>query len=41
VDLYRSGSFPQLHNAVHCHFDADKVPELIGPHFVRGEVIPA
>ncbi len=30
----------QVRDAVHCHFDKDKTPEIIRLHFVREEVIP-
>jgi hypothetical protein len=31
----------RVRDAVHCHFDEDKAPKLIGLHFVRDEVIAA
>lgn len=31
----------QIRDAVHCHFDEDKTPEIIRLHFVREEVIRA
>lgn len=31
----------QLRDAVHCHFDEDKTPEIIRLHFVRKEVMTA
>ena len=30
----------QERDAVHCHFDEGKAPEMIRQHFVRKEVIP-
>lgn len=31
----------QLRDALHCHFDEDKTPEIIRLHFVREEVMMA
>ncbi|MBK7354226.1 MAG: 2-oxoisovalerate dehydrogenase [Nitrosomonas sp.] len=31
----------QVRDAVHCHFDEGKAPEMIRLHFVREEVIQA
>jgi hypothetical protein len=31
----------KVRDAVHCHFDEDKVPKMIRLHFVRDEVITA
>ncbi len=31
----------QVRDAVHCHFDEGKVPQMIRLHFVREEVIQA
>jgi hypothetical protein len=31
----------KVRDAVHCHFDEDKVPKVIRLHFIREEVISA
>jgi hypothetical protein len=31
----------KVRDAVHCHFDEEKVPKMIRLHFVRDEVIAA
>ncbi|MDE2388264.1 MAG: 2-oxoisovalerate dehydrogenase [Betaproteobacteria bacterium] len=34
-----TGLHQQVRDAVHCHFDEGKAPEMIRLHFVREEVI--
>ena len=36
-----AGLHVNVHKAVRCHFDDDKVPRIIRLHFVREEVITA